>query len=525
MKKLLSVMLSVLIFTGAFTALPMNASAASRKVKLKKSSATLKITKKNGKNSFGKITIKLKKSKGVTVKKKSFKSSNAKIAKVSNKGVVTAKKKGSANIYVKVKYTFKKRTYSKKLTFKVKVKDLRVNKSPVEPEIEPEAPSMPADFIKKLSAFSNKLYNMSVAEADGNFVMSPVSVYMALSMLYSVGDDNVKNGIIELVGMDDGDFKKTGELYLSLVKEYKAYDWEKRSEVVTGRLSLSNSVWLDDTVEADKDTLGKLADDYFCQAYNAPFQKDNSTANQLVREFVKKQTNGLIDKDFGIGDETMFALINTLYFKDIWSSEKGELATKKDSFKTSSGDKTCEYLLGKYVQGQVQETDCAQYFYTTTERGYKIKLILPKDSCTLAQAMSAESLDKINGATEFNRTDSKGTRHFTRCIFPSFKIESDTPLTKIFKDNNCLTHAFYSFLSPLTPEDELCVSDIIHKTVLDVNKKGVEGAAVTIIAVEKASAIATSTKYHDFVLNKGFGFIVTDKDDTILFEGRVTDPT
>jgi serine protease inhibitor len=59
--------------------------------------------------------------------------------------------------------------------------------------------------------------------------------------------------------------------------------------------------------------------------------------------------------------------------------------------------------------------------------------------------------------------------------------------------------------------------------VLDVNKKGIEGAAVTI-AIACASSIHVNKKvYHDFTLDKNFGYILTDSNDVVLFEGQVTE--
>ena len=147
MKKLISLLLSAVMTAGIFTAVPTGAVAAEKQVSLKKSSATLKITRKNGKTVYGTVNIKLVKAKGVKKTKKSFKSSNKKTATVSKSGKVTAKKAGKAKITVKVKYTVtqknsgkkaKKISRSKTLTFKVTVQDKRV-KTPAKKSYEPTA--------------------------------------------------------------------------------------------------------------------------------------------------------------------------------------------------------------------------------------------------------------------------------------------------------------------------------------------------------------------------------------------------
>lgn len=561
MKKLLCIMISAIMIVGIFSSLPLSSLAASQKVKLKKSSATLKIKKKNGKTVYGSTTIKIKKAKGVKINKVTYKSSSKKIAMVTSKGKVTAKKQGSAKISVKVKYKYKKKTYKKALTFNVIVKDLRTaaptasTEAPTEPAstevTQPTAPTQetePAtqsptegnntvalnivsnptntkysfedtEFLKKLSKFSNKLYTMTAQEENGNYTMSPVSVYMAVSMLYAIGNDDVKSDVKELTGMQDGDFASTGDLvrYLSRTRDYNG--------TTITQLNLTNSIWLNTGLQTDPNVLNSLASDYFCNAFETPFYADNQAANQAIRDFIKNNTNGLIDQNFNIPKSTLFTMINTLYFKDLWSTEYLNMTTEQRNFNYADGSsKTLEFLSSDYIDGQIQETDTSRYFYTTTSAGYKVKLILPKNGCTLKQAMSAENLNTINQDTEFNEIDSNNAYHYTCCIFPSFKVESSTPLAEVLTKNKQLENAFGGFTSPLVSSD-IVLSDIVHRVVLDVNKKGVEGAAVTLFQYAGATPPDETVKiYHDFVLDKNFGFIITDKSDVVLFEGQITNP-
>lgn len=609
MKKLLAVLLSGIIAFGSFGLIPFSASA--QKVSLSKKSVTLKISKKNGKNVYGKTTLKVKKSKGVKLTKVTYKVANKKIASVTKNGKLTAKKKGNTKVSVKVKYKFKKKNYSKTLTCKLTVRDTRPSKkpTPTEPQTqengtavpesstvpqteptatqpvsetfhiqpitepsseptsvpkvtEPEVSTVPSsvqpatkpysevsasckplntvktedkysrvddqDFLKKLSAFSNKLYALSAKEEDKNYVMSPISVYMALSMLYNIGDEGVKDDLHKLVDMDESEFAKTGLLYDSLVRKIEDYtDFTdtgiKKSTV--GQVSLTNSIWLNEGLQADQGTLDKLAEELYCYAFETPFAKDNQAANKAIREFIKTNTNGLIDADFDLRPDTLFALINTLYFKDIWGTP---LRTETRTFQSSTdGKMDSEFLISNYSTGRVQSTDKADFFHTSTNSGYQIKLILPKKGYTVKEAMNPDDLQKINLCSDFGAVGKEAgvtTEYYTRCIFPKFKVSSDTPMTDIFQKNDLLPHAFNEYASPLV-DRLLCVSDIKHKTVIDVNKNGVEGAAVTIISSKATSVMPVNPEvYLDFVLDSDFGFIITDYNNVILFEGQVTNP-
>ena len=788
MKKIISVLISAVMVMSIFSSLPAGVFAASKKVSLKKTSATLKITKKKGKTTFGSAKIKVKKAKGVRIAKITYNSKNAKIAKVTKKGKVKAVSAGKTKVIVKVKFSFKKKLYSKALKYKVTVTDSRIKKViPAQPvsvpatdateqivttesaqtatyetaetkegdttepqttaqptytteaqiatdpsednttEYNPETtetnwqdnpydtghcvvdsssvpeesetdwrdnpydtghcvvdpssipesattypptpvPTMTApisflptynpgetatapisylptynpgetatapisylptynpddtghcvidpssipdesetswqdnpydtghcvidpssipdesetnwwdnpydtghcvidpssipdesetswqdnpydtghcvidpstyteetvaaksralnavnepsdlyeitdeEFREKLSKLSNKLYDLSAAKENGNFVMSPVSVYMALTMLYEIGDSDVKADIESFLEMNSTDIAKTGKLFRELAKDG-----------INTKLSLTNSVWLNQGQNYDETTLKKLADDLYCYAYEAPFGEDNQAANQAIRDFIKDRTNGLIDRDFGLDENTLLTLINTLYFKDLWDTESSDgLSVSQREFKTANGNKSCEFLTGEYIYGQVMSVNNADYFYTETKSGCKVKFILPKEGYTLKDVMKKDTLTAINKTTDYKVVDDNDRYHMTRCIFPTFKIESEAKLTEALKENKLLTKAFAPFMSPIVNNSTLYPAGIIHNATVKFDKYGIEGAAVTIEPMAGAGCV---DYFHDFVLDREFGFIITDENDVILFEGQVTNP-
>ena len=373
-------------------------------------------------------------------------------------------------------------------------------------------------FYQKLSAFSSELYELCAKDEQTNYAFSPLSVYMALALLHSVGDDDVKKDVEDLLDMTAEDLAKTGNLFLSLI-----CDKSKGTEDTVTKLDINNSIWLDDDITAGQAALDRLAEDYYCEAFRTPFSADNRQANEDVRAYIKEKTKGLIDQDFGLTEDTIFTLINTLYFKDSWGLSKG-LQQEQRTFTTGDEEKTVDFLLGPYVNGLVHQTDVCTYFYAYTLGGYLLKFVLPNEGHTLAQAMTAVNLIAVNSDNKYNGDD-KENRYYTRCIFPSFKVESETPLKKIFQSNGYLEHAFFEYTSDLV-DAPLAVSDVKHKAVLDVNKEGIEGAAVTIVTVVIDSEDPDTRKkvYIDFVLDRPFGFLLTDPDGVVLFAGQITNP-
>lgn len=98
------------------------ANAATKYVSLNKTSLKLAV-KKTAK-------LQVKKKSGVKVKSTTFKSSNAKVASVTKKGVVTGKSEGTAKITVKVKFKKGKKSGSSTLIAKVTVGNAQVSATP-----------------------------------------------------------------------------------------------------------------------------------------------------------------------------------------------------------------------------------------------------------------------------------------------------------------------------------------------------------------------------------------------------------
>lgn len=97
------------------------------KVSLAKKNLSLTILQNAEKVTKGTAKIKVKKKKGVKIKKITYLSLEKRIAKVNQSGKVTAEKMGATKIVVSVKYRFKKKTVTKNLTCKISVKNTYKN--------------------------------------------------------------------------------------------------------------------------------------------------------------------------------------------------------------------------------------------------------------------------------------------------------------------------------------------------------------------------------------------------------------
>lgn len=362
-------------------------------------------------------------------------------------------------------------------------------------------------------------------EKSKNFVIAPVSVYMALSLAAQCSAGNTRAEILSSLGVTYEQLNSGfSDYYRSLFNE------STRNGKISELTTFTNSIWLDNSFEAKQNCIDMLADNYYCYSYHADFRNENEAANAAVREFVKDKTRGLIDKDFDLSVDTLFALINTLYFKSIWNSTGDELSFTDKTYDFVNYDETqksIKLLQGYYRRGKVYEDDIFKTFYTTSYGGNKIKFILPNDGYSVDDVFTSENIAKINSVTDYSAVDEVNKIiYHTRCLFPEFSVSYDSDIKEQLKKigiNDLFDKNLCNYTA-LTDDGAYC-SRVIHSAKLEVNRSGMEGAAVTIIENAPTSAapepVVYENVYFDFIIDKAFGFIVTDRYDNTLFSGVI----
>lgn len=380
------------------------------------------------------------------------------------------------------------------------------------------------NFLDKLDRFTAKLtYEIySDAEGDENLVISPVSVYMALALAVECSGGETRDEILNAVGVSyDEVLRFTKYIYAYTNREYYS-DGNQLSAMV----QLANSIWADDEVQLKDSGVSNLANDYNCDIYRVDF--GSADANKSINAYIKDMTHGLIDGNVDLSPQTIITIINTFYLKDIWNEYGKNLTFTSDpySFINADGSTTDTKLLrGYYNAGRVYEGDGYTSFYTTTEHNFKINFILPDEGYTIADVLTAENLYTINNITDYGYVDDENRLvHYTRVLFPEFKASFDDDIADTLKgefDINRLFDSENCDFSNIVGDTAWC-DGIIHQCCLEVNKTGIEGAAVTYIPVNGSAAPPDYEEvYHDMVIDRAFGFVITDFYGNVVFCGVI----
>ena len=385
------------------------------------------------------------------------------------------------------------------------------------------------NFLDKLDAFASKLTYEVYADSNkqSNICISPVSVYMALALATECSGGETRDEILNAVGVTYDEVKNfTKVLYAFSNREYYYTNMMNNKKILAFE-ELANSIWVDKNTTLKEDGINDLASNFNCDLFSVNFK--TSEGEKAINAYIKDKTHGVIDSDLDLSPETLITLINTFYLKEVWNEDGDELkfTDKAYDFKNADGSMINTKLLqGYYFNGNIYEGEGYTSFYTRTEHGFDIKFILPTDGHTLEEVFTSDNIYNINNLGDYGYIDEENKLlHHTRVFFPEYKASFDGDLAEILKNDFGINDLFdfeQCELSNVTDEKLAC-DGVIHKCSIDVNDRGIEGAAVTVMPMAGAAGPLDGYEevYHDYIVDRAFGFVITDSYGAVLFAGVV----
>ena len=350
------------------------------------------------------------------------------------------------------------------------------------------------------------LKDVQVREPGANIFISPLSISIALTMTYNgaVGDtQQAMAQVLEIEGLNlDTVNRSNAALSESL---------ENRGSEV--QLSIANSIWSRQGVEFNPNFLNRNQE--FFEAEIASLDFNSPEAPAIINGWVETNTNGKIEKIVQrIDPRTLIMLINAIYFKGSWQEEFDRSKTRDGIFRLSDGsDKKVPMMRREgaypYYRGETFEAASLPYGDGTVS----MYIFLPDRDSNLDEFLGELNAENWAGwLPQFHEV-----RDNSMMILPRFKLEYEVKLNDTLKALG-MEIAFgggadFSGMGP-----SLFISEVRHKTFVEVNEEGTEAAAVTVVVgVESAPP--------SFIVDRPFFFAIhDDRTKTILFMGVVFEP-
>ncbi len=384
-------------------------------------------------------------------------------------------------------------------------------------ENSPNLPAQDAKPIQMSAAMEKKvaqdndfglelLKNTITISDESNVMVSPLSVSIALGMAWNGAKGQTQTEIGNTLKLKDLTSRELNEYYKTMQSSLLTID-------PSTKLSIANAIWYREGFKVKPEFL-KINSENF-NAYVKELDFNRPWALDTINNWCSKSTKGLIPKILDeIPGDAMMYLMNAVYFKGIWRDQFDKSKTISANFTNELGKDVKVNMMAKNDTFAYNSDDFAQYIdIPYGNKAFSMTVILPNNTLTvndILNRLTAQSIKSILQDMSQRHVDLK---------LPRFKIENS------FKLNDPLItmgmpQAFSESLADFTgiADQQLYISEVIHKTYITVDEEGTEAAAVTSIGV-----FATSIpQYIYFNVNKPFLFFIREKSTgIILFMGKV----
>lgn len=349
------------------------------------------------------------------------------------------------------------------------------------------------------------------AEQGNNLMISPLSISQALLMTYNGADGDTKKAFEETLFLNNLTIDEVNQSAQELVNALLEAD----PSVI---IDIANSIWYRDEFTIKPEFI-RVNKDY----YNAEVQQlaFNNEAVDIINDWVKNKTNDKIEEIVDqIDPMTLMFLIDAVYFKGNWKSKFKEEDTEDDEFTLSNGSKvTVPFMYQSTTAKKLNQEDFTILDLPYGRGNYSMFIVLPNKDKTIDDVLEIWDNDAYNQwVNNLNEVDNLDV------IIPKFKFAYEKELNEVLKAMG-LTLAFdanQADFSNIIENKQLFISNVKHKTFIEVNEKGTEAAAATSVEI-RFTSIGPANQ---FIADRPFLFAIREKyTNSILFMGRVEDPS
>ena len=382
------------------------------------------------------------------------------------------------------------------------------------PKIEEVVPFEPIILTVKQGAmavsdnnFAFKMFKEVSTLNGANTFFSPLSVNMALGMLYNGASGETRSEMAEALGMADFTDTEINEYYQKMAQALLNIDPQTE-------IRIANSIWYRDGFPVKQPFIN--TNQTFFDAMVKALDFNSSLAAGTINNWCAEKTNDRIKEIIQgqiPGDVVMY-LINALYFKSKWIYEFDRAHTKQDDFSIDGNRKKKVNMMEQttyFPYYADQYLQCVELPYGN--EAFSMAVILPADNMDIGQLI--DYLDN----TKWQQIVSNLWYREVRLKLPRFKIECEIDLNEPVK-NVGMKRIFGGGFANIS-DSPLFVSEIRQKTFVEVNEEGTEAAAVTVIAMPTSIPPPPV----QFFANRPFLYLIKEKSTgVILFIGRMDEP-
>jgi serine protease inhibitor len=285
-------------------------------------------------------------------------------------------------------------------------------------------------------------------------------------------------------------------------------------------MRVANSVWYRQGFPFESSFFGVLDASFDAQATALDFE--SPAAKNQINTWVSQETGGRIPSIIDqIDPNHVMFLVNAVYFKGGWTSRFDRAHTADAPFHRANGSTaTVKMMNGEEMPLRYAETPSwAAADLPYGNGAFTMTVVVPRGSSTLDQVMT-----ELDDAAAWASLVSRLAERPISVHLPRFRVEWKDDLTTALKALG-ISQAFVAGSADFTGMSaaagrELYISEVLHKTFVEVNEEGTEAAAATSVGVGVTSLPP------GIYADRPFLVVIRERfSGTILFLGRIEDPS
>ncbi|MCC5939229.1 MAG: serpin family protein [Lunatimonas sp.] len=366
--------------------------------------------------------------------------------------------------------------------------------------------------------FALKLFEQIIKDNAGkNLFISPYSIHQALSMTMNGNEGAVLEQFQNLLEVEHLTLEEANQA----ARDLTAFLLQLDPKV---KLAIANAIWYREGYQVQP-PLRQTAQEYY-KAEIASLDMLNPNSVNIINNWIAKQTNNLI-KDMldHIPANAVMYLVNAIYFKGDWTYNFPRANTKKEKFFPKAGQEVVVDMMDLGEPAAFKVFNTADYGYIEipySSGQFTMGILYGENGNTeaLAEKLTMENL------LQWREQAREGNLILK---MPKFKFSHKIPNMADDLMALGLVQPFGFHPDNFTklfsnPTEQLKISRVIHEALIEVDEKGTEAAAATIVEVIERVNLPPSTP-PTLVLDKPFVFFIQEKHSgAILFMGKLENP-
>lgn len=381
----------------------------------------------------------------------------------------------------------------------------------------PTPKTLSAKAAYAVNKFTFDLYRQVAAErGHRNLFISPYSVTSALAMTYAGARGVTEQQMEKVLSLSPDIHKNIG----ALTNEINSVPQD------IAQVSAANAVWPAKQEKILPEYAQTVRDYYNAGLTPLNYKANPESARQTINKWVEKQTQQRIKDIIAPGllrKDTRMVLTNAIFFKSSWLEEFQAVNTTPRPFWVSPERSVNVLTMNRTGDNigyaNISDAEIVELPYKGGR--FSMLVLLPdkkSDIETLENSLSAEQLGKWTAAM---------TPRKVKIYLPKFKQENDYDLAQTLAEMG-MPSAFSpgaADFSGITGMDDIYISNIIHKTFIEVAEEGTEAAAATAVIMMRTSMPAPDDGMVVFRAERPFIYLIKDNaTGAILFIGRYARP-